>query len=447
MVPLVQWSPTMDASTAYGRLVDNLATCVGRPELFVTCGKAMAHLHVHSAVSGFPNYSKEYKTWCSWGDKSHFIRDAFTDAHRHHDQLKNLGNEGDRLKLQANARAALRTVVVYGWETCLSHPNEEELIWYGDLRWHHANGKTPSYEEFDWLIDYLVDRVPDETDDKTEGSSEKPDDETVGDALLALSGMHGLGSPTKRSSYVKALVRCMAPTRPSRVRHAALRAVSDAGEDLASIANDSMSQGLDATLLDELSRALSHQNSIPSSDFVDKRTCCYLQLISALTKNDEWCKRLTSDGLVEWCISSSLYDTVLASSMVLDKVFLTGILLHINPSGTDISPNPVQEKKWMLVNSAWAHRHSFNKERIEALPALVAVTRQNLPDFTRAELADLASAVHEALQSLKDRRRRGWLGRINVLLIDAALPIVQELYDELSPYAEHPSASQHNNGS
>jgi hypothetical protein len=239
----------------------------------------------------------------------------------------------------------------------------------------------------------------------------------------------------------------MAPTRPPRVRHAALRAVADAGEDLASIANDPMSQDLDATPLDELSHALSHQNSMPPSDYVDQRNCCYLQLISALTKNDEWCKRLTRDGLVEWCISSSLYDTVLASSksMVLDKVFLAGILLQIDPSGTDISPNPAQEKRWKLVNSAWARYRYFYKENIEALPALVAVTRQNLPDFMRTKLADLASAVHEALQSLKDQRIL--LGHANVLLIDAALPIVQGLYDELSPYAEHPSVSQHNNGS
>jgi hypothetical protein len=128
----------------------------------------MAHLHVHSAVNGYPNYGKEHETWCSWGDRSRFIHDAFTDAHRHHDQLKSLRNEGDRLKLQANARAALRTVVVYGWQ-CLLSPDHDRLIWYSDLRWHHANGKTPSYEEFDWLIDYLVDRVPDETNDRTKG--------------------------------------------------------------------------------------------------------------------------------------------------------------------------------------------------------------------------------------------------------------------------------------
>jgi hypothetical protein len=258
--------------------------------------------------------------------------------------------------------------------------------------------------------------------------------------------MHGLGSSTKRSSYVKALVRCMAPTRPSRVRHAALRAVADAGEDLASIANDSRSQGLDATLLDELSRALSHQNSTLPSDYVGERNCYYLQLISALTKNDEWCKRLTRDGLVEWCISSSLYDTVLASFMVLDKVFLAGILLRIKPSGMDIPPNPFQEKRWILVNSAWKDKYRFyGTDIIRALPVLVAMTRQNLPDFTRMKLADLAGAVHEALQYLKVQRGRR--GHAIILMIDAGLPIVQGLYDELSPYAEHPSASQHNNGS
>ncbi|KAJ8585610.1 hypothetical protein M405DRAFT_824690 [Rhizopogon salebrosus TDB-379] len=213
-----------------------------------------------------------------------------------------------------------------------------------------------------------------------------------------------------------------------------------------------MSQGLDSTLLDDLSRALSpviHPNDIQNSSprFVNKRNCCYLRLISALTKNDEWCKRLTRDGHVEWCISSPLYDAVLASLMVLDKVFLAGILLRISPSGTDISPNPAQEKRWTLVNRAWVRCSYFDKEMIEALPALVAVTRQNLPDVTRAKLADLASTVHKALKAWKNQR--GWIGQgqANVLLVDAALPIIQGLYDELSPYAEHPSASQHNSRS
>jgi hypothetical protein len=209
MVPLVQWSPTIDASTAYGRFVDNLATCVGRLELelVVTYVKAMAHLRVQSAVNGFPDIMKEWESWGSWRDKSRFTRDAFTNARRAWHQFKNLGGEDDRLMLRANARTALanactalanartalanartalanartalRTVVVHGEEICISRPDDEHLIWYGDLRWNHANGKTPSCEEFDWLIDYLVYRVPDKTDD-----------ETGGDYPLILSTMH-----------------------------------------------------------------------------------------------------------------------------------------------------------------------------------------------------------------------------------------------------------------
>jgi hypothetical protein len=181
MVPLVQWSPTIDASTAYGRFVDNLATCVGRLELelVVTYVKAMAHLRVQSAVNGFPDIMKVWESWGSWRDKSRFTRDAFTDARRAWHQFKNAGGEDDRLMLLANARTALRTVVVHGEEICISQPDDEYLIWYGDLRWNHASGETPSCEEFDWLIDYLVFRVPDETDDNTEG-----------DYPLILSTMH-----------------------------------------------------------------------------------------------------------------------------------------------------------------------------------------------------------------------------------------------------------------
>jgi hypothetical protein len=179
MVPLVQWSPKIDASAAYVRLVDNLATCAGRPELFVTCGKAMAHLHVQSAVNELPNHRKEWRSWHSWGDKRSFICDAFMDARRAYAQLKNPEHGSNQWKNQADARTALRTVVVYGGENHLLHPDREILIWNGDLRWQHANGKTPCCEEFDWLIDYLVDRVPDETDDNTEG-----------DYPLILSTMH-----------------------------------------------------------------------------------------------------------------------------------------------------------------------------------------------------------------------------------------------------------------
>lgn len=91
MVPRVQWSPNLDASAIYARLLDNFAAYLDRPELFVTYGKAMVHLRTQSVNIG-SLYWKEYDTWCSWGDRSWFIRDAFMDGRLAWDQLRN--NEG-----------------------------------------------------------------------------------------------------------------------------------------------------------------------------------------------------------------------------------------------------------------------------------------------------------------------------------------------------------------
>jgi hypothetical protein len=54
-----------------------------------------------------------------------------------------------------------------------------------------------SSENFDWLIDYLADEAP---------YIYTSNDETEGDALLALSAMRGLGSSAKRPSYIKVLL-------------------------------------------------------------------------------------------------------------------------------------------------------------------------------------------------------------------------------------------------
>ncbi|KAG1838911.1 hypothetical protein DFJ58DRAFT_120860 [Suillus subalutaceus] len=146
-------------------------------------------------------------------------------------RLKNPWEGDAKPKLRANARTALRTMLVHGLSSRLSRPNEEELIWRGDLQWRHSDEREPSCEEFDWLIDYLADGRHD---------ADSTDDETEGDALLALSAMHGLGSSTKRRSYIKSLIRCMGSTRPPRVRHSALRAVFEAQEDLISMTSVSM---------------------------------------------------------------------------------------------------------------------------------------------------------------------------------------------------------------
>ncbi|OJA17326.1 hypothetical protein AZE42_13154 [Rhizopogon vesiculosus] len=146
--------------------------------------------------------------------------------------------------------------------------------------------------------------------------------------------MHGLGSSAKRLSYVKALTRCMAHTRPRRVRYAALRVVSEAREELASMTNsDSASLDVDTTLLDGLSHALltvvrtNHDQKMQDSTSDAYSAAIpndhYLRLIFALQKNDEWCKRLASGGHLEWCNSSSL---ILASPQFSDKVYLAGFV-------------------------------------------------------------------------------------------------------------------------
>ncbi|OJA21080.1 hypothetical protein AZE42_11062 [Rhizopogon vesiculosus] len=437
----------------------------------------MAHLHANSVTiqSNSSSRPTEHRVWQSWGGMNRFIRETFLDANRACDQRKNTeqdarakdevgalvkdeadaraNNEADaRANNEADARSALRTILVHGRGNYLVHPDEEYLIWYGDFRWRHSNGNTPSSEEFQWLIDYLVEKVDDGTDPETEG-----------DALLALSAMHGLGSSTKRPSYVKALTRCMAPTRFPRVRYAALRVVSEAREELASMTNsDPATLGVDATLLDGLSDALltgvrtnhnqTMQESISDANSAGVTNYLYLRLIFALQKNDEWCKRLASGGHLEECNSSSLYDIVLASPHFLDKVYLAGILLRVDPSSNDISPKPTREKWWTLIQRAWSEFYllpwdsNLQQERIiEALQALVTMTRQDLPGpnnfVASTELAELKKSVNIAMYYFKHMRRYS-RPKADVGL-DGAVLTVQCLYDDLSSYIASLSENGH----
>ena len=441
MVPRVQWPPKLDSSVVYVRLADNFATCVIRSELSVTYGKAMAHLCIQS--ESIPFHPGELSVWRSWGERSRFIRDAFTDARLAYGQFKNAQKRDAQQKHKADSRTALRTLIVYGDRSCLSRPDEETLIWNGDFHWRHSDGNTACSEDYDWLIDYLVDEIADlhPSDDKTEG-----------DALLALSAMHGLGSSAKRLSYVKVLIYCLT-SRPSRVRDAALRALSDASEELASTTSGSMPPGVGTTLLDELSRALfttihpDHNATIQDDDFfVPFRNRCYLRLILALLKSDEWCNCLTRDGHIEWCIS--LYDEVLTSVLPLDKVYLSGILLCIDPA-TEDSLNPSQNRSWTLIKSAW--KCLYDDDWLEEFPTLITATRQHLShtndDVARAELVTLAKDVQWVVDALKRRQEnRRWHEVGLMTLVDAALPIVQAFYNDLLSYAEQGNTSPVENG-
>ncbi|KAG2119275.1 hypothetical protein BD769DRAFT_1482029 [Suillus cothurnatus] len=249
MVPFVQWPSNLDASAVYARLRDHFRACSDREELFLKYGKAMAHLRTQTMKIKPQLLSKDFDTLRCWGGQSHFISDAFVGGQ---DAYRLLEGQGSALDPQdrrnhhlADVRTALRTIVAHGQCYQLSPPDDENLIWEGDLRWCHSNGRAPSCEEFDWLIDYLTDTLATATDDESEG-----------DAVLALSAMGGLGSSAKRPAYIRSLVCCMDSAKPPRVRHAALRAVFEARNELASLASDSMPQGVDTHLLDALSRAI-----------------------------------------------------------------------------------------------------------------------------------------------------------------------------------------------
>jgi hypothetical protein len=240
---------------------------------------------------------------------------------------------------------------------------------------------------------------------------EGTDEATQGDALLALSAMHGLGSSTKRSSYVAALIRCMAPSKPSRVRNATLRAIFDARGELASITSDSMPQGVDAKLLDELSRCtLSAAVSLDCEQSV-LRSICYVRLIFSLARNDEWCQRLVRDRHIQHCIF--LAEQPPTSFSV--RVYLIGIFTRINPLGNNPS-SPDQKALRKLMTRTWIDLSSSviytDDFFLEALPALVTATRRNflIPgnDVTSDDLGALLQHLQEVLEELQEKRERRW---------------------------------------
>ncbi|KAG2128253.1 hypothetical protein DEU56DRAFT_819394 [Suillus clintonianus] len=449
MVPLVQWPRDLDASAIYARLRDNFEACRDREEVFVKCGKAMAHLCSQSLKIRLRLRWRDVYTRDCWGGKSRFIRDAFVDSHNACKQLMNTQKEVDEQKHRADARTALRTMVVHGYCRWSSLPDDERLIWNGDLRWCHSNGLAPKYEEFDWLIDYLADEA-----------GNKGDDETEGDALLALSAMRGLGSSTKRRPYITALIRCMGSTRPPRVRHAALRAVSDAREELASITHESMPPGVDATLLDKLSCAIltavhpNHDqtvhNSLSDASFHYSRDCCYTHLIFVLATNDEWHERLARDGHLERC--TSLVEKALELKNWIHEFYLAGIFARVDPSDKVLSLSPAQERLWTLVRTIWGEEMKFIwPGPIMVVPDVVTVTRQYLRSWgnnvPNGGLADLARDVRKALESLQS----GQEFLLTVYLIaqadfDDALSSIQGLDNDLRRMIENSSTSQRDDG-
>ncbi|KAG1896950.1 uncharacterized protein F5891DRAFT_561524 [Suillus fuscotomentosus] len=459
MVPSVPWSPNLDASAAFVRLRESFVACRDRDELYVKYGKAMAHLCIQSVKI------KKKHLLFRWDDnkfkstRSRFIRDAFIAGQGAYYQSKNSLLPNDILKYRADTRTALRTMLVHGQSLGLSRPDDEELIWSGDLCWYHGDGDENSYEEFDWLVDYLA-------------SDTNTDDETEGDALLALSAMQGLGSSTKQQSYISSLIRCLHSTTSPRVRHAALRAVFEAREALAFITDASMPQGVDGQLLDELSKALlaavrlgadaqlltailtavrpkddqTTYDTGPDGSSHENRDYCYIRLIYALTKNDEWCRRLTRDGHLERCIS--LVDGVSQKGHTDVGFCLLVIFGRIASLGKDFPFSPAEERWRLLLKNPWNSAKYLVGEDgyVDEIPAFVTATRLNLTvsdDCVPKEwFKGLAADVRMTLVDLRDSERQAILADDGVAqaTMDAALSSMQGLYDDLCRMTEDQKA-------
>jgi hypothetical protein len=438
IVPCVQWPPNFDASTVFKRLRNNFLAYRDREELYLKYGKAMAHLCIQSVkidedLLGFYWDNKFRST------QNRFIRDAFMAGRAAYDEFINTQGD-DEQKYRASVRTALRTMVVHGGLGQLSRPDEETLIWDGDLRWHDSNEDEPSCEEFDWLVDFLADYT-------------YRDPETEGDALLALSAMGRLGSSTKQLSYINTLIRCMRPWRPPRVRHTALRAVYEAREELASITSASMPQGVDAELMDELSRAIytavcpDDDHSGSDAPFLPNRDLRYTRFIGALTQNDEWFQRLTQHGHVDRCIS--LVNVCPIDGDFDDLYFQYNHLVtlsRIKSSGKDLPFNPSQERWRRFITDAWEYvYYNPNDDDDNMLPDLVTMTRLNLTapyDAIRIEwLADLAKKVDRIWKEGPSRFGDG----IAQPQIDAALTSMRSLYTDLIDILEQWNTSQRDN--
>ncbi|KAG2360156.1 hypothetical protein BDR07DRAFT_1487441 [Suillus spraguei] len=372
MVPSIQWFPKFDASTAFAHLCEIFEACRNKEELYVKYGKIMAHLCIQSV-----EIKRELLSF-SW-DKYHkfvetcsrFMCNTLMDGHDAYDQLKNTQERDAQLKHWASARSALRTMFVYGLKDRLSHLDDEDLVWHGNQHWYHSNEHEPSCGEFDWLIDYPA-----------SDAENLRDDETEGDALLVLSAMQGLGSPTKRQSYISSLICCMHPTRSPRVWHSALRAVYEAQRELASISSASMPQGINAQLIDELSCALltaacpnddqTTLNTGPDAFFHIVRDTCYICILHTLTKNNEWCQCPRNGHLKQCIFLVDRYCHYRPSNAA--SCYLLVVFECIKALDKYLPFNPA-EKKWRpLIEDGWNHMKNSMANLVDGIPALVKAT-------------------------------------------------------------------------
>ncbi|KAG2156677.1 uncharacterized protein EDB93DRAFT_926820 [Suillus bovinus] len=428
MVPSVQWTselqpelrPELHIPNICLRLSSTFKTCfnagawsTSTRRRALACGRALHHLFYEANIQKYitPNVKHfdgaSSEMWSYWQDlnlpwglkkcKASFDQYATTPHQYHEDEARN----------------ALRLAIVTGCPGFL-HPDDPALIWDGVFDWEDDSRTA---EDYDWLVDFLVYFQKFTTRNF----------DAMGDAFLALSAMQGLGSVSRRDKYLDVIIFAMEADKPSRLRHAALRAVFDARLELVNIVDQEKGEFRER-LLKELTPALFITtkpiapqlpgSNDPDAVFNPRRDDFYLRLILTLEKQRDWRARLVQVGHIERC--ASLLSHVIEDSMSYDisgashAYYLAGILIQMlgqaNPAGTALNseftnkegsrlttslaatlpaapetPTPpdlldkISEKEWWdLMKGAWRAMRYNNlhlvPEAVEVLPGIVTYT-------------------------------------------------------------------------
>ncbi|KAG2335362.1 hypothetical protein BDR05DRAFT_1035969, partial [Suillus weaverae] len=393
--------------------------------------KAIAHLCIQLVYIDPKLLKHPFSFNDKYGEnRIHLIRDAFTAGRAAYDLLMKSEDIDARRKHRASARTALK-VILAPLPRELSRPHHEYLIWDRDLfwgnrdvqRWNSNKGSKQS-SDTGRVRELAHGRIPvpvimpSGSSNGSEPSlhhgngmwqSAPTTYETQGDALLVLSTMQGLESPTRQQSYIRSLIHCMNPTRLSRVGNTALRAAFEAREELASTTSASMQP--DAQLLDKLSCALLTYTEPDFSSSLDGYKC-YIYLIYALTKKDEWCQRLAHEDH-------------------LDRL--------------------EERPRWLLlITRTWVNtsRHQMEvNDYVNGIPAVVTASRLTLTALddgvTREWLTDVSANVHLVSVDLQERQARlVKKGIAQAAAIDTALSSMQDMHTEFSRMVEQWDTSQ-----
>lgn len=453
LVPFVQWTPELHPElhmpTICSRLVSTFKACFhagvrtfSARRRALACGRALHHVVCDENIQSISSKVMHFdggplEMWSQWQGLS--LPWGLECCKASFDQYATTLDEDH----ESEARNALRLAIVTGCPGFLK-PTDVALIWDGVFDW---KDDRRTIEDFDWLVDFLVHFR----------KSAARDFDAMGDALLALSAMRGLGSLTRQDNYLDAIIFAMEADKPFRLRHAALRAIFDARYALVEIVDQEEGEFREKVLKELAPALLSTTKPIapqrsddePDAVFNPGRDDCYLRLIFTLAKQSDWRAHLRRAGHIERCTSllgHVIKNSSMTSSATYHSYYLAGILIQMNASGgyrsslrrasaLDSEPsnkesyvpttNPVttlpaapdtltppgfpdnisEQEWWELLKGAWSAMRwndlHLETEAVEALPGIVTYTLDLLDTpsarYDAACLVRFVDRIYEAL--------------------------------------------------